>query len=354
MSKRIGMSVTGREVRAALVVASNVKWRDAESFDAADTLADALTRLLARVPRPARRAHVSIAFGSEWVQVRRLGGLPNVGSVRVLTELVRENERSFFLWKGASNVVPELDVRSNVEVWGAAFDRRAIEGVEEAARLSCMTVRRAIPSARLRSAAGMEADADSLAVAAALAPRRLALAWRLGPDAAHTLRRARAVRTGIVTAFAASLAVAAFGPGFRADRDASAARRELARYAGAADTLARMQIELQRVSRRLARLDAFQRERGRVTRLLAALSEATPESTAMLTLRVDSVEGALTVIAPQMAEVLPTLDELRGVFAPRIVGSITREALDGAQVERASIRFRRSPARGAPARRATR
>lgn len=353
MSKRIGVSVTGREARAALVVSGNVKWRDAESFGDADTLTDALARLLARVPRPARRVHVSIAFGGEWVQLRRLGGLPNVGSVRVLTQLVRENERSFFLWKGAPSIVAELDVRANGEVWGAAFDRRAIECVEQAARLSRIMVRRAIPSARLGSPSE-DTDADVLAVAAALAPRRLALAWQLPPDPAHRLRRTRVGRAGIVAAFAASLGIAILGPGVRADRAGRVAARALARYKVAADTLARTQIELQRVSRRLARIDAFQLERGRVTRLLAALSEATPESTAMLTLRVDSVEGALTVIAPQMAEVLPTLDELRGVFAPHIVGSITREAIGGAQVERASIRFRRSPARGASARRATR
>jgi len=341
MSKRIGVSVFEGKLHATLVAAGKVKWRDDEPIDDANSFADPLARLLARVPAVGRRARTSIALDSQWVQVRRLGGLPNIGSVRVLTELVRENERSFFLWKGAPSVVPELDVRPNGEVWGAAFDRRAIESIEHAARIARMTVRRAIPTAVLGPLA---ADGDASA-AVALAPPKLALAWRLQPDAARTLRRVRIARLGIAAAFAATAAFAALGPGVRADRTARAATRQLARYRGAADTLARTHLELQRVSRRLARIDAFQLDRGRVTRLLAALSESTPDSTAILTLRVDSAEGALTVIAPQVASVVPALEEVRGVFSPRIVGSITREVIAGVQLERASIRFRRSPTR---------
>jgi hypothetical protein len=358
MSKRIGISILGSELRATLAAGGKVEWRDQESFGDVDTLAESLGRLLARVPRPARRARVSIALGSEWVQVRRLGGLPNVGTVRVLTMLVRENERSFFLWKGAPSVIPEVDMRSNGDVWGAAFDRRALEGVEQAARLAHMTVCRAIPASCLglasAAASSSSADADALAVAAALAPRRLALAWRLGPDAGRTLRRARAVRVGVAIAFAAALAFAALGPGMRADRIARAAARELARYKTVGDTLARTQLELQRVSRRLARIDAFQHERGQLTRLLASLSESTPDSTAMLTLRLDSAEGTLTVIAPRVSDVLPALNEVHGAFSPRIVGSITREVVGGVEVERASIRFRRSPTQSASVHRVSR
>ncbi|MGH7621614.1 MAG: hypothetical protein ACREMU_04685 [Gemmatimonadaceae bacterium] len=351
MSKRIGVSIVGRELRATLVSAGKVKWCDSEAFAHANTLTDSLARLLARVPQSARRARVSIALGGEWVQVRQLGGLPSVGSIRVLTELVRQNERSFFLWRGTPSVIADLDVRSNGEVRGAAFDRHAIDAIEQAARLAHMTVRRAIPVAILGPSS---TGADALAVAAALAPRRLALAWRLRPDAARTLRRARAVRAGIAAAFAATLAFAALGPGVRADLTARDAARELARYRGAADSLAHTQLELQRVSRLLARIDRFQLDRGRVTRLLAALGESTPDSTAMLTVRIDSAEGALTVIAPRAAEVLPALNAVHGLFSPRIVGSITREIVGGAQLERASIRFRRSPAHDAVMRRVSR
>jgi hypothetical protein len=356
MSKRIGISILGSELCATLAAGGEVEWCDQESFGEVDTLAESLGRVLARVPPPARGARVSIAFGREWVQVRRLGGLPNVGTVRLLTQLVRENERSFFLWKGAPSVIPEVDMRSNGDVWGAAFDRRALEAIEQAARLAHMTVCRAIPASCLGPAAASSsaADADALAVAAALAPRRLALVWRLGPDAGRTLRRARAVRVGVAIAFAAALAFAALGPGMRADRIARAAARELARYRTVGDTLARTQLELQRVSRRLARIDAFQHERGQLTRLLASLSESTPDSTAMLTLRLDSAEGTLTVIAPRVSDVLPALNEVHGAFSPRIVGSITREVVGGVEVERASIRFRRSPTQSASVHRVSR
>jgi hypothetical protein len=66
-----------------------------------------------------------------------------------------------------------------------------------------------------------------------------------------------------------------------------------------------------------------------------------------VSLRLDSLEGNLIVLAAHAADVLPQLADLTGAVAPRIMGSVTREVQGGAHVKRAAIRFRRTPvARG--------
>jgi hypothetical protein len=134
---------------------------------------------------------------------------------------------------------------------------------------------------------------------------------------------------------------AAIGPGVRARAAASIADAELLRNRRAQLELARSENDLRRMTQMLNRIESFRAERGRVTHVLGVLARAVPESTAMLTFHVDSVEGAFTAIAPHVADVLPELANAREIVEPRIVGSVTREVLGGVHVERASFRFRR-------------
>jgi hypothetical protein len=346
---------------AVLISAGRIRWHDREPLPEPSVLAESFARLVERAPSYRHRANISVALGPAWVQVKRLGGLPPVGSARLVSELVRQNERSFFLWRGVPAVIPDVDIRAPDHVRGAAFDRAAIGALETASRVARVTIRRVIPlvalgelpAPRALAALGHDALTYAGAFAAATARRRIALAWRMRLNPTQTLRRTRAMRAASSIGIAAALAFAAFGPGVRAIRATGAAEHELARQARARRDIQGVTSDLMQVSRRLARVDAFQRERGQVTRLLAALSEATPDSTAMLAFRADSIEGGLTVIAPRIADVLPALGEVHGVVSPRIIGSITREVVGGAPVERAAIRFR-LPARRPVARRMSR
>jgi hypothetical protein len=121
-------------------------------------------------------------------------------------------------------------------------------------------------------------------------------------------------------------------------RDAS---RELAAQRPTQTEMARLDGELNRATALLQRVRRFGAERGRVTLLLAALAREIPDSTALITLRLDSLEGSVTTITTQAADVLPQLTDIPGIVAPRIVGSITKETTAGAPLERATIRFRR-------------
>jgi hypothetical protein len=189
------------------------------------------------------------------------------------------------------------------------------------------------------------------AYAAAVAPRQLVLSCQLRSDASAAPMWVRMRGVAAAIALSASIGFAAFGPAYRAARFTKTAERELDRNRLERLELARNESELRRVTQVLNRIESLRAQRGRVTRVLGELAESIPESTAILTFHVDSLEGAFTAIAPHVADVLPELVKARDIIGPRIVGSVTHEMIGGVAVERASFRFRRSLASvGAPRR----
>ncbi len=77
--------------------------------------------------------------------------------------------------------------------------------------------------------------------------------------------------------------------------------------------------------------------------LLGAIGDALPDSTAIVSLRVDSASGSMTVVSSAAARVLPALEELSGIAGAALAGSVSRENMGGARVQRVAIRFRRPP-----------
>jgi len=395
----LGVGVGEREIRVVLVRRSAIQWHSSESFAGVGALAPALRAVLSRAPRRPIGIHVTTVISPAWVQVKSLSGLPSIKPARLASQLVRENQQAFFLWKGTPALVADVQRQKTGAAWGAAFDREVIEGLTQAFREARMTIGCVAPAVVAVVAAlpnqvvqwndgddrlDLEGDADGLrrlerisgdapppsatlpaalarlgddagrfldAYAAAVAPAQLPLAWRLQSDEKRSRAWARVRLVATASALAAAAVFAAVGPGWRARSFGLAADRELARNRGVQIELARNESELRRVTQMLNRLESFRAERGKVTRILGQLAQSIPDSTALLTFRVDSVEGAFTAIAPHVADVLPELESVGDIVSPRIVGSVTREVFSGVHVERATFRFRRSrPA--SPARRA--
>jgi hypothetical protein len=380
----LGVAIGSREIRALLVRAGAIEWHASTGISAANDIAASLQELLTRAPRVAGGMRVTVVVSPAWVQVKPLMGLPPVKSIRLTEELLRENQQAFFLWKGSPALIAGIQVTNGGAVWGAAFDRDVVQQVTGGLRAARLSVRRVTPAVaaivaamanrpvlwtdgddsfelegdhggmrrlnRITSNQALDPSAlpatlaeigdDALrfadAYAAAVAPRSLALTLELQPDASRTLRR------GVtVTVVCAAAAFAAFGPGMRAREFARAAELSLGRSRALEIELAQNESELRRVTEILNRIESFRHEREKVTRILGDVAQAIPDSTAILTFHVDSVEGAFTAIAPHVADVLPELAEVREVIAPRIVGPVTRESLGGVHMERASFRFRR-------------
>jgi hypothetical protein len=394
MSRRHGMATSGfgialgeREVRALIVRAGAVQWHASAAFSNTRGIAAAVHEILSQAPRPPVGARFTAVIAPAWVQVKPLSGLPPVKSARMASEILRENQQAFFLWKGAP-ALTEVQPGGANTYWGAAFDQASLDELTQALRTARMNVRRIAPAAaaiatacpnqmvewtdgtesfvvegdrtgirRLERAAngpglstiaapplgalGPDAHRYLDAYAAAVARRRLPLSLLLKPDESSSRLWARVRRATVAAMVAAAVAFAALGPGVRARNFAQSANVELELKRAAQIELAKSQNELRRVTDVLNRVESFRSDRGKLIRILSELAQSIPDSTAMLSFHVDSVEGAFTAVAPHVADVLPELVNAREIASPRIVGSVTREVLGGVHLERASFRFRR-------------
>jgi hypothetical protein len=140
-------------------------------------------------------------------------------------------------------------------------------------------------------------------------------------------------------ALACSVLAAVLAPGMaalRARGEASGRLTQLAATRRAADAAER---ELGRISDALMEVAAFERAHLSMSMLLAELTRALPEGSALLAIRVDSTSGNLVALAPRAASVLAPLERVRAIVAPEIVGPVTREAMGSRELERVTIRF---------------
>ena len=398
MRTRIGLSVGPREVRAVCVESGVVRWHGCASLESAVRIDDALRVLFAGAPRAVARARVSVALSPAWVQAKPLPGLPRVESRRVSNQLLGQNQQAFFLWKGGPSVLADIHTNSDGAAWGAAFDPAMLESLVRAMRTRRMTLGQIAPAVaalgwlvaegsccwsdgeglfelrashgelqnvqRVSSTAasdtaplpenlrtvGEDAEQYLAAYAAAVAPRRLPLAWRPRPGAPRVRHSKWAARAAACVAVLGSVGFALVAPGIRAARYAAAWNAELTRSRAARAELARTQSDLRRVSETLERIETYTAGRGGITSALASLSGSLPDSTAILTIHMDSANGGFSAISPHVTDVLPALDDAEAIVAPRIMGAVTRDLIPGATVERAAFRFRRPRATRQPAR----
>jgi hypothetical protein len=401
MRRRIGLSIGANAVHAVWAERGKVRWKAAAAVEGVDgwtggpadrqqtAIGGAIERLFEGAPRAVAHARVRAVFSPAWVQVKALPGLPKLKTPRLRTLALRENQQAFFLWRGGPSLIADVHTTGDGSVWGAAFYSIGVEEVNRATRQRRMPLVWMAPSVVALSALsgagtaswtdgfdvfGLESARDGLrgirriagdesveplplpqclaslgdegpaflaAYAAAVAPRRLPLMLRPQTHAARVRLRARVVKISTAAVVGAAATFAAVGPAVRAERYVSVHQSQLMRAAAIQVQLKRDQAELKRVTQSLDRVTAFNAERGNVSRLLASLTQAIPESTAVLTFHVDSAEGVFTAIAPHVSDVLPELTDVEGIFATRIVGSVTRETISGARVERAGFRFRR-------------
>jgi hypothetical protein len=347
--KRLGISLSRDAVHAVLVRGGRVVWHS--TIRGSESAIVALERLLAEVPSARLgRTSVRISLGVGHSYVKRIEGLPPVRQANLLNRVVRENADSFFLRLGARTLVSDVDRRADGSTWAAAFDGTLIDEALAVLRRRGLSVACVLPyaiaSAReidrpALKALGPEAHEFIAAYGAALSSGLAPLTWRPPPDRSHTRALGIARVASSSSLLVLALCAALFARGVHAQRIAATAASELAALQGAETDAARVDAELRRTAADLDRFRQLESTRGRVTALLGALSEALPDSTALVSLRVDSLDATFVALTPHAADVLPPLFGVRGLVAPRIVGSVTREVQGTAHVERATIRFRR-------------
>lgn len=390
MIARLGVSIHSGEVRALLVQRGVVRWHASVPCEfSAATAVEVFASLLATLPKRLGIRRATVAIGPAWCQVKHIEGLPAVRDLAMLTRLLHENSMSFFLRNLGRLAVSDIVRFADGTLWASAFDQEiAMSAIEALKRYrfanACVvpsvtavaglapagvhvwrdgehTMELTVDEHRLlrrvrRASSDDETQPPTLsdplaklgndswvsaAAFGAATTKPAPFAWRPAPDPRRVARAARVrVSIGALLATAASVAVLV-APSVRAAqtvRDGSAVMKALR---ATQTEVARAQGELRRIASTLDRVEQFREQRGKTTMLLGAISQALPESTALVTLRIDSLDGNFIALTPHASDILPQLVSVTEMLQPRIVGSLTKEMLGAAQLERATVRFKR-------------
>jgi hypothetical protein len=171
----------------------------------------------------------------------------------------------------------------------------------------------------------------------------------LGTDAMLSFRSARRPHTGAAVpswrrgiaaaSIALGLALPAVIPIMRPSRDAIRDRSSLKAMDKDVRGAQVVQTDLARISNALNAVGSFANQRTPVSALLADLTRAMPNGTAILSLQVDTAGGSLVALGERATSVVASLETTRSVTSPRLVGPITREVVGGKELDRVSIRF---------------
>lgn len=391
MRLTIGVAVASDAVRVVAVRDGIIKWAAQAERSVGDALAVEITNLLKGAPLSRwSRPRVIAVIGPAGSQTKRLTGLPPLKDVGALAGVVRESVGRFFLRNGVP--VTTSGVRIDEEgAWVAAFERPIVEAIEAGCKarnlrlgfvaptlvvLSLATPQKKISwrdgevlaevsyrgdgrveavgrgsenendaaspplapgLAALGSGAWLFADAFGAAVASQAEP----IAWR-GETARSAggafSRNGRIACAAAVIAGASAVLMPSLG-------DAITARRsnfQLAQLAPRARRAVAARGELARMSRALSEISSFTARRHSPVLLIAALTRALPEASAIASIHLDSIAGTMVVVTPRIASALSALESVRSLAALEIVGPVTKEISNGKEVERASMRFRLS------------
>ncbi len=401
MSTRLGISIRRDECAGIVIRRGRLLWRRRVPRGAIEDVRSAIAELLAAAPKHGVR--VTVAVGASYAQIKRISGVPPALRADLASRLVRENVTSFFLRSSPRLLATGVQRGRDGATWSAALDAALVEEVIDALRAAgfgspafvpepvaasfvltpgthhvvdgdvvaelTTTDRGALESVRrfrrgsdggrggdanfewsvesLRESSptirslGEEARHYLAAFAAATCPRNHPLTWHAPADPRRARLLARLRLAVAAAALVLSATAAGVAPGVRASVDVRRSMRLAERGEAARLEAERIEGELLRVTAALDRVDRFASRRDDIPMLLAEVARALPDSTALLSLRVDSVETSLSVLTPHAADVIVELANAEGVVSPRIIGSVVRDVGARTPLERATIRFRR-------------
>jgi hypothetical protein len=396
----IGLSIASDHLRAVGVRAGEVRWTlEAERSAEGDLASEIVTLLhhatLPRWPRPM----VAVAIGPAASQTKRLTGLPLIADVTALRAVVRESASRFFLRNGVPLVVSGVRVTEPGMAWAAAFEEPVVQGVEVACRTLRLRVRLIAPTVvalprGLRDADSIEWDDGAVRAELTIAAQAMTATRRVSNNVDHDNIDCENPRSAPAPRVVDALRVLGddgwrFADAYGAtqlpsdeplalrimsgDLDAGVSRRSI-RVAAAALCIATMAaivapglssaVHNHRTGRELAALGARQRDAGRAERdlarmdaalaevsvfdasrrsptlLLASLAHALPETTVLVTVRIDSTGATIAILAPRAAAALAAVDSMAQVTSPEILGPVTKEVVGTRELERATMHFR--------------
>jgi hypothetical protein len=334
MRDRLGLALTETAASAVLVRGDVVEWSQLLPVANDESRCGTVRELHAASPRRGRPT-LSAVVGPTFVQVRRLEGLPQLDQA-LLSQLVRHNASTFFLKRDGGVVTS--DVHCDGEgTWAAAFDRDVVDEIVALATELKLRLLGIAPGDPTGGTGGIDTDAERARRAADVG-RATRLVWRSGVAMPRRRRIRQFVGIGLLIAVAATAFVA---PIIRSVVDERRMAREIAALRPLELEAAQTSAELRRVTQLLAQRTDFDAKHGRMLRLVSGIAAVLPESTAIVSIRAESLDVSLVALGPRVTELLPALTAVADPKSLRVVGSVSHDLQSGVHLERAAFRFRR-------------
>jgi hypothetical protein len=384
-SIRAGLLIDAGSVSIVAMNKGAMVFHERRVSDRASTM-EHIRALIARVPiGRLDRMTVSVVLSPTFAQLRLLTGLPGGLALETARRLVEENSERFFLGSSTRLAIAtpisledgfiagafESDIIDGIR---ALQDRRIIHvGTASSVLAGAMmragdliawqfedaSIRVNIRGGKAVSAHRSMRDEHAVSVFAELVPTVV----RVGPEFAaafgaavsdwntvpHLNRRDlsgeagrphRGVRAACVAAVIVSFLALLFAPGVvaaRVTKNADARERDqhivLARVSSAA-AQARERSAVERHAHE------FNGTRRSMLQLLGAVTNVLPESTAVASVRVDSLAGTITILSPHSMPAVRALADAPQFEAMRVAGPIMHENSGGRELERVTVRFR--------------
>ncbi|HMC56726.1 MAG TPA: hypothetical protein VKH19_16230 [Gemmatimonadaceae bacterium] len=378
MTVRIGLGISSREVRAVAVRDGRIGWRDARVVDEPGALLDAIAHLLHAAPRPRfGRRRVWAAIGPSMAHVKQLRGIPDVHDALIVERLVRANARKFFVEGNGSD---DIAVARISGWWATAVNghipallqaacarthSRCVGYVPAVSALATMSgetvawrdgdiIARLVAKGAAWISTGRYRADDDVTIATSLtglgADERFADAFaavvggtRLPLFVAipnpHVVRAHAVSRVATAAVGLLALAAAVSARGVRASRQLAGDTERLETLRRTAATWAPLARQLKSATASLDEVARFSSGRRSPVEVLAVLTHALPDSTAIVMLRVDSAGGSATLLSTAAGTVIPRLSDNGVVASPRVMGAVTREYAGATPLQRMTVRF---------------
>ncbi len=387
---RLGLGIGRTRLSAVLLDGDTVRWAASRPLAGGEPLANDVRALLASCPRSRLRPPVVVAaIGPAASQLKLVVDLPPLAEPTVIAAIVREQASRFFLKNGVPLVFSGARAASPTSAWAAAFEEPVIRAVIEGCDSVGLTVRLVTPTAialrfatlaskvvwrddnveltvayedgapaSVRSSVGSEGErglpeavpvfsgirerfADVMdAAGAARVPYREPIALR-GSAIRLTdkpSRRRVAISAAVCVAAIVLALVSPLAASIHVERAARSRDAALHARVRGAERDAR---DLATATAALGALASFSQSHRSFTLLLAQLTRALPEGSALLALQIDSAgSGSIAAIGPHAAAVVDAVERVPAIASPEIVGPVTRETVAGKQLDRVTVRFR--------------
>lgn len=313
----------------------------------ATTPPDTVSALLSRARETTRTWYkpvLVIGLDPAFAQYKRLWRFPTTNDAYVDSMVVRENAIQFFRSFPSGTLISEA-VRDDAGlVWAAAYDESLVRAVCAAASLSGFTLRGVVPQESLPvEDLPPEQLAHPLSSAAC---RSAILGWSRGQirfgvsvSPRPSLRPGFVSRRVAAGALVVALIVVGAWPILAAQRLIIKAQRSRAALQANERIAREIEVELDSVGRRLARLAISGAPRFRSLDLLEHLAAALPSGAVVTRVSLDSAGGRIDILSPAEDDLGARLARSSLVESPELVGPVEIDRASGREMFRYSLRF---------------